>query len=463
MISEDFFVSIHDAFRLEWKFNYNFLKDNKNVTKYRIQTWFSIPRSLGILEDTYNKEKFYNDLQHYLRLKTPYVPLKDFLSSNDNIFNEWKKAVLSGDEEKIINMTRILGNIFKTACRDEPEKRINRLAFILKEASLRFKLLPLNVPEFAEKIKSSESIRYTYERTAKYISLLTEKTCFKILEKKSSHKKELVDLISQEETWLKKNFKDIKKTPEEFLLDFSGLKKEIASSLFLHVRRFDITKVSENIVVALSAAIAMALFTIFSYFANWKFVPYSTPFFLIIIIGYVFKDRLKDLINSYIKKEFFRTSFDHEIIIRGPDRLATPMGTLKESVFFTSTDHIPQKLKSVYENNLLPLSQFLKDIVISYVREVTLYSKRLHKAYPFFSGVVDILRWNVNNILTRMDDPESKVWRLKQKRVFSIKTLRLYPVIIGISVLYNKTQIFFKVYNLFLNRNGIVKLEEYKL
>lgn len=452
-------LSVHDAYRLEWKCVYDSGGRDEWV-RYRVETWLILPRALGVTRESHDAARFYASVQHYLRLKTPAVSLEEFLTEADPVHRAWRKA-LEGREEDLVGWTRMSANVFKSACRDETAAPGRGVVERMAEASARFKGLPRTVPAFRRRLESSEVLRGVWDRCDEYVSLLCEKTCLQVLEegREKGDRGAWMRLARRESAWRRRrgfpDAEEVRKDPAAFLMRFGRLKKEVAGALFLHVSRFDRRRAAEAVWVAVSAAVAMAVFLLVSYVANWRFAPFSTPFVMLLVAGYVFKDRLKAFLKNYANSRFLATAFDTETVIRGPDRGGTPVGALRESVFFSDRRHLPFRP----DTEEGPGSPFLEDEVLCYVRDLRMSPAALTRLYPLFSGLKEIVRWNVNDLLVRMDDPETFLWRLEGKRVRKVRTLRVYPVGVVVRVSAKGGEDRLLAYRLDLDRNGIVGLE----
>ena len=71
-------IHIHDKYQCEIKLGYR-LDTKKRSTVYDVETYLFFPYSLGITRHTYSKHDFYNDIQAYIRLKTPTILLHDIV------------------------------------------------------------------------------------------------------------------------------------------------------------------------------------------------------------------------------------------------------------------------------------------------------------------------------------------------------------------------------------------------
>jgi len=72
-------VVVHDRYQLELKPGYPLQKGQ--APRYRIETYLFAPHSLGINAASYPQSKFYRDIQHYVRMKTPSFELHAVLDS----------------------------------------------------------------------------------------------------------------------------------------------------------------------------------------------------------------------------------------------------------------------------------------------------------------------------------------------------------------------------------------------
>jgi hypothetical protein len=85
-------VSIHDQHQIELKLNYPLLDDRRR-TLYEVDLYFFAPRSLGVHPQTYSKQQFYSDLQSYIRIRTPSVPLNRFRGGSQSPLAQLRGAL----------------------------------------------------------------------------------------------------------------------------------------------------------------------------------------------------------------------------------------------------------------------------------------------------------------------------------------------------------------------------------
>lgn len=68
-------VQLHDKYQFELKFSYP-LDRSRKTTEYHVETYIFIPNNLCVNASTYSKDDFFNDMQKYIRFKTPTVLLR---------------------------------------------------------------------------------------------------------------------------------------------------------------------------------------------------------------------------------------------------------------------------------------------------------------------------------------------------------------------------------------------------
>ena len=85
-------IKIHDKYQFEIKLGYQ-LAGDKKTTAYDIETYLFFPNSLGINPHTYGKDVFYNDIQTYIRLKTPTILLKDIVTGKGSPLEKLRVSV----------------------------------------------------------------------------------------------------------------------------------------------------------------------------------------------------------------------------------------------------------------------------------------------------------------------------------------------------------------------------------
>jgi len=484
-INDDFVI--HDKYRFELKFDYNFDSSKKNKP-YQIETYFFIPTSLDINEDTLTKSEFYNNLQNYIRLNTPQYSLQSILNKSRGPFNLLLKSIkIVQTEHTLKNYLRCTYNLkmFTAIVRDSIKnsfETIQKKIKSKKDAKLEvdnfIKYVPLISSTFKKLKKNIKnippiekiSLPALYQSTDEFLSLFIEESSYNMIQFFQKHKKfptiikHLKKIAYDELTYREKaHYPSIplrKDSNKEFLYRFSVLKKIVSSVLFLSIKRINRAKRVEQIWFGIAAGLAMTFSTLITLLARWKYGNFTSSFFLLLVLAYILKDRIKDLMKFYFTHSFMQSIYDNEIKIFGPlNRLK--IGVLKESIFFIDPDSIDENITKMRNRDALLNNAELKESVILYRKKVKLFPKQLNKIYYKGNAIHDITRVNVNPFLLKMDNPYKNIFTLKKNKITKLKAMRSYHINIIIKLKREK-EIIYKRFRLILNRNGIIKIEKIK-
>jgi hypothetical protein len=478
-------VAIHDKFRFEIKMAYEIEADQEK-SSYDIDTYFFIPYNLGINHTTYTREIFYKDIQTYIRLKTPTLLLRQINESETTPLIRLENSIqtLREQRNKITRTeyeyhVKMVCSIIKSALRDHVlfiEKQLPAeweslfhefIAEARKILAGYRELKPLiNVPIISE--KSLAIYRFGDE----FISLNVEDYAFKLLKllekttatKTKGLKNLLVVLIDQELKYrISAGYQAVnnEKLKHEILIYRQGvLKKYIGSALFLDTRRESEGKLIEQILYGLAAGLSMLLATLVAFYAQKYYGNLTFPLLAVLVVSYIFKDRLKEILRVYLIHKLTRFIFDHKTNIYGEEKLK--IGICKEAFRFVRDEDLPAKIKKIRQREHITdvENSWRGEKVIYYRKQVKLFSQRLKQAYPDyeFDGVNDIFRFNVNRFLIKMDDPIKRIFSLKDNQVVSTSGNRVYHINL-IQKISRDSKASYKRFRLVLTRKGIQRIE----
>ena len=85
---------IHDRNTLEFKVGYK-ASDGAVYNDFEMNTWIYIPETLDVNRHTYLKENFYRDMLSYIRLITPFYPLRELATTECLPYRRLSEACLS--------------------------------------------------------------------------------------------------------------------------------------------------------------------------------------------------------------------------------------------------------------------------------------------------------------------------------------------------------------------------------
>lgn len=481
-------VKIHDKFQFEIKLGYK-IKKNQDKNAYLIDTFFFIPYSLGINSQTYSKDVFYKDIHGYIRLKTPTLLLRQIVNSESSPLTGLKKSIETlvakrdkPSKENYEYHVKMLCSIVKSSLRDHVKftrksspidmpdlvnEFISRSQALVKEYR---DLKPIiNVPTTSE--KSLAIFRFGDEFLSQNIELYGFRLLDFIDKTKSETmaplRERLIELVKAESRYrisCKYHAEpgEGKDLDNEVLIYRRGvLKKYIGSVLFLDAGREPEGRFLEQLLIGIAAGLSMVFATLVAFFAQKHFGNFTFPLFTLLVVSYIFKDRIKELARVYFVKKLNKSRFDHKTNIYSDER--QKIGTCKEAVSFIEESELPGRIIAIRKRDHITEieNRWRGESVMVYSKQVTLFPRKMESVYKEFNieGVNDIIRFNVNRFLLKMDNPLKKIYTLKDDKVCEINADRVYHLNLIIRIAMDEKTLYKRI-RITFNRSGILRIEE---
>ena len=480
-------VSIHDRYQIEFKLGYS-LPFETPKTSYDLDLYVFTPRSLGINPETYTKQQFYIDMQSYLRIKTPSVSLSQFENGKDSPIVRLRSVIETTANihsqkppKEYENQIKLFCCIFKSAIRDfvsyiketahedDRERLLVQFVESVRLVSTRYRALqPL--------IQTPGVVQRTFELFLfgdEYLSLLIEEHTFNLIEVLSASvaslsadsKSRLLALVDDEVQYRRRRgYASLPKEQdanETLIFRKSVLKKYMASILFLNTAVHKEGFFLEQTLFGLAAAVSMFFATSVAFISQSVYGTLSLPVFLALVISYIFKDRIKDLLRFYLSRKMTRALFDHKTRIH--DDARNVVGYCKESFEFIGDRKLPKEVRDLRNRS------HITEIENGWVGEQTLLYRKRMRLYPAFvrrifsnieiSGVNDIIRFNIQEFLRKMDDPKKDLFVMDEVGFHRINGSRVYHLNIIIKTVHDRLCSYVR-YRVVLNRKGIKRIEK---
>jgi len=489
----------HDRYQIELKLDYELGKGKK--THYQISTYLFFPKSLRITEDSFPKDEFYREVKNYIRIKTPILSLRDLIDSNITPLSDVQQIVQQAnwyqDDElnkQLIHELKLFGAMFKSTLREHlnlVEKRvldatskakIHALAESLvedfikhsKQISSRYRSFytELNLPI----VKEDTFLAYTL--VDEYISLLIEESAtelFKIVSKhfdQADQAKCLADLnkIAENERDHRTSYGygSILKpgdANEVYAFRASVLKKYVSSILHLSTDAQREGRGMEQFLMAVAAGISMIFATVIAFYFQSIYGNFTFPVFVALVIGYMFKDRIKESGRALLSSKLKNFLFDRRINIKTLDR-KYKLAVLREKITFLSEKNLPQAvLTARHKDPFADLdNEGMGETIICHTKDIVLDANLFPKAFkglPKVNGLNDIIRYNIQPYLRKMADPVEEQLLLEDGELKKVHTHKVYHINVvsryksispGVEILYKRMR-------LVLTRKGIKRIE----
>jgi len=479
-------VKIHDRYSFEIKFEYRLDKQNKK-TYYKINSYFFLPNSLDINRVTYTKTDFYNDIKTHIRLKTPVYLMRNLVMGDDSPFEKLRLSCLKLAEnnssencEHFEYFVKLYCSISQSTIRDNvyhiTKSKMNHSNMYLVDnfiseieaISVKFRELEsiVNIPTIPQ------NIFQIHEFGNEYLSNIIEVYLYKLLKalsKKrikefSAIKTKVLALIQSEIIYREeKGFNSLpnkERNNETLLYRRSVLKKYIGNKLFLKTNAMKDGTLTEQLIFGTAAGFAMLFATAVAFVSKIKFGDLTFPFFIILILSYMIKDRIKELSRMFFSMKIRKLFFDHKTKIYNDNKKI--IGISKESFDFVKETKInPEIVKLRDRDHLTEIENgWVKEKIILFRKHIKIYSEQFNSMYYNynFDGIIDITRFNIEKFIKKMDNPQKQIY-LTEGDDFNKTTGDVVYHINAVIQYTINNDILYKRFRIILNRNGIKRIE----
>ncbi|MEG2779349.1 MAG: hypothetical protein RR919_00875 [Bacteroidales bacterium] len=464
---------VHDKFSLEFKvwFEKNMLPDSGKETDYRLESWIFLPASLDVNALTYSREQFYSAIKSYYRTITPVYLLEDlaiakigspleFLSNAVfNIIGHRSKSNLSEYEYQI----KMYCAIFKSAIREkynilkkEPTPQL------LSDFSSSVYAVLRSYGSLSGKIKedTDEKLYPLFSLGEEFLINLTELYVYKVY---NITGEKIESLKKIEEYKLERGYKILTRdgglANSNIIYRWSVLKKYIESDLFLSVDKRKDGVLTEQVYYSIAAGLSMIFATVVSFSFQQKYGNFTIPFFIALVISYMLKDRIKELIRYAFTTNRKLKYFDNKIKLAVKE---TEIGESKEGFDIVPQSKVPQKIMETRNRSYMGEmeNRISQENVLFYRNLIKLDRKKLSLTSNYkIDGVNEIIFFNLMDYVKKMDNPQNPYFITEGKTVSEILVDRVYYINF-IFQLSCSDGSYVKRYRIMLNRNGILNLEE---
>jgi hypothetical protein len=218
------------------------------------------------------------------------------------------------------------------------------------------------------------------------------------------------------------------------------------------------------VLFALAAGVAMAFATAVAVWAQVRFTQASLNFFLIMVVGYMMKDRIKEGMRRIFSQVAARHLYDRTAGIVDPVTEKC-LGTCEEKVDYGRSVRVPPEVAALRSlDDFITVSQGeLTETVIRYQKQVVLDVELLPRTERGVSGITDIIRLNVERFLRDMDEPEYALEYvdLEDFSVGRVRGAKSYQVDLAFRFIVQEAgqeRVSLQLVRLVMDRNGIKRM-----
>jgi hypothetical protein len=218
--------------------------------------------------------------------------------------------------------------------------------------------------------------------------------------------------------------------------------------------------VLEQVLFAIAAGLAMVFATAVAFVSQSLYGNLTMPFFIALVISYMFKDRIKELTRIALKNIFSKRLYDYRTKLYLDEK--HKLGIIRTGFSFVKEEELPKEIVRLRKKNRTKEfdNKFSREKIILFRKSVKLVSRiraSLSGGYQFDS-ITDILRFDVSRFLAKMDEPRKTIFTLTDSGYKKIHARRVYHVNLIIK-LERAEHTEYHRYRLVLTRRGIERIE----
>ena len=477
----------HDNFSVEFKFGYNCKLDGEK-DKFSVNTWIFVPNSLDINPENYGKELFYRDIKSNVRLITPTYLLKDIAQETSLPLASLKKAfenVAKYPSESSMNAyeyhLKMFAAIFKSALRDhvacldtapsietaecQVDDYVESLRQVLTMVRALYKII--DVPTVSARVRNSflmcdELMSHTMVLTT--TRMIKDLDASEHSQKLSDVRRKFVSFILQERDYMASmGYEKLGGTPEQdrqLLFHHGMLKKYVESELYIRLDKKKDGVAVEQLYYSIAAGVAMIFATGVAWHTQVRYGNITWPLFVVLVVSYMLKDRIKDLLRYYFAHKLGNKYFDKKATVAIGDR---KIGVIKEGFDFISKAKTPDVVMAMREQ-----ASFVEDESSIFEEKILLYRKHVElsdsalaqvDAYPM-SGINEIVRLHMGSFIHKMDNPEVPIDTIDTDgKMASWSVQRIYYVNV-LFQLQHDGKAEYRHFRITMTRNGVQDITE---
>ena len=461
-----------------------------------IHYYFFSPPQLYVNKNTYSEISMLHKFQSHGRYSSPEITLEELIDVNNelsplvtlqNYSASLERDSVSIPERNVVHELQTVVNSLRHEnkailqdCKDMIKLGMVRdLRKTLEDWYRNINILKDAIRVLLLRIRSNfppeNRINLAFLWADEAISLLDEKQAIDLYMTTSALASEFPVVLpkllafSREEALyrVREKYQSGSDNPETVQYRKAVLKKWTQSSLYLipEVSRWPM-RVSQ-ILAGAAAAIAMAFATLASIFAEYAFIKNSLQWALIVIIAYVFKDRIKEWLRSFFNAVLPKMMADEISSFRSPKN-GSKICSSRIKLNFDDVSDVSKRVREIRKDTNNPFADMLpKENVMHYVRNLMMHplgkNESEQSQAPRENNFTLVTRIRLDDYLKEMDDPNDVVFRMdpNAEELDQLNSERVYHLHLVIREYSEKEDIdLYSHHCIVLNKSGIVRIEQ---
>ncbi len=453
-----------DRYSIELKFRY-LLRRRRNAAQF-FRLYFFLPASFNINPETYKREGFFDNRKIHIRLNTPSFSARELLDESktdsplirlEKMFYNMQQSKIEIETDDFIDECKLLGAVYKSLLRDICSIMARQLIKKIEQfgnktdKKIDFRRYEQELEEAVEIARrfhalsgsktAKKKIRNVYALVDEYVSLLVERYFLVLSEELGacSECKQIIryinKLVFNELLYRKeKQYPTFlegapeKRRTEEYIYREKVLKRYASEVLFFHVKHTDEAKRKREILYAFAAGIAMMVATAIAFYGQTVFEGITVSLFILLVAGYMLKDRIKDFFRDILSRTLGSRLFDKKNTLYRL-RSRKKLGILKERVCFIKERKLEPQVRETRGKAKLEqqIADHYPEQVLLYEKKIKLKDKKIRKYYSRMSSLADIGIFEMEPFFHHLAVQRGSVPVVtKKKQLKSVDVKRMY-------------------------------------
>lgn len=486
-------ITSHGARQLELQVVYPLSRTEKRK-QYHIDFYIYSPYQLGVTQESYGTSRFLQDMRSYTRYEVTSLlslarmadpqcdisPITRILKQlqdtgggdiNEKTILHELRGLASMHHGQMRELRRLLTKMVRE--NEEVEDVGNALERFLSDHAVFLERFRALRPLFIDPRMTAES-RLALDWADEMISLSTEKTFLRLFEvfndvpAYSDAAARIRPRLEREEQYRRDHHFPVvadagdPAANEYYVYRDSQLKKWSESFMFMTCEPSHLLSRSIQVIMGIAAGAAMAFAVIATIFASQHFVSNSISWATAIIVAYIVKDRIKDMVRNALIAYLPKVVADQINDLVDPANREN-VGFTRARVKFCSAADVPvvvQQLRKFREHPLLGMIP--PEEVIHFSKFVSIESERFMSNHRRLEAMADIMRLKLDAWLQNMDDPVNELRCLREGALEKVPARRAYHMALIVGLMekgVDSAPSYFR-YRIVATREGIVRIEE---
>ena len=485
-------ITSHGTRQLEVQTVYPLSRTEKRK-EYLIDFYIYTPYQLGITGESYGTTRFLQDMKSYTRYEVTSLmslakladPACD-LSPLSRILSLLQEAqsVREINEKKVLYELRGLGTMFHSQMKETRQLLISMVRDNRNMAELQatVELFLQSLDLFLERFRAlyplfidprlSKECREALDWTDEAISLTTEKDLARLYEQLPPQEQisaAIRSRLAREAQYRRDHHFPMVADAQDaaaneyYLYRESQLKKWAESFMFMNSEPSQSIQRYVQIIMGIAAGAAMAFAVLVTIFASRHFATNSIPWVTIIIVAYIVKDRIKDMLRNTLIVFLPRVVADQINDLMDP-ATDEKIGFTRARVRFCTSQDVPEVVRMVRNQRENPITALIPpEHVVHFNKYVRIDSRQFMKNHRRLEALADIMRIKLDAWLQNMDDPVNHLRRLRGDVLEKIPARRVYHITLIVGLFekgVDAAPSYFR-YRLVATREGIERIEEF--